>query len=226
MQVGIVRFPGSNCDADVLHLITNLLGHDGRYIWHQESSLDGVECVIIPGGFSFGDYLRCGAMAKASPVMKAVIGFAGGGGRVLGICNGFQILTEAGLLPGALLRNQSGRFCCKDVHIRVESTKGVLTKRCHSGQIVRIPIAHGEGRYYIDEAGYGEIEENQQILFRYCTGKGEITGESNPNGSMENIAGVCNREGNVCGLMPHPERCSEKILGNEDGLPFWISLLS
>ncbi|MBI4209570.1 MAG: phosphoribosylformylglycinamidine synthase subunit PurQ [Deltaproteobacteria bacterium] len=217
MRFGVVVFPGSNCDRDCYHVIRNVLRQDCRFVWHQESSLQGLDAVVLPGGFSYGDYLRVGAVARFSPVMSAVAEFAQGGGLVLGICNGFQILTEAGLLPGVLMRNRSLKFICKSVTIRVESTETPWTNRYQSGQALRIPVAHGDGNFFIDSKNLSELQKNQQILFRYCSPEGEILEEWNPNGSIEAIAGICNRERNVLGMMPHPERCSESILGSEEG---------
>jgi len=225
MRFGIVIFPGSNCDTDAWHALNDQMGAPVDYIWHQETDLSGYDCVILPGGFSYGDYLRTGAVARFSPVMKAVTDFAGKGGLVLGICNGFQILLEAGLLPGAMMRNVGQSFVCKYLNMRVETTDTPYTRGMEHGAVLRIPIAHGEGNYYADEATRKQLEENDQIVFRYCTTEGEITAEANPNGSLENIAGICNRERNVLGLMPHPERCTDPILGSADGRMVWESLL-
>jgi len=225
MRFGIVIFPGSNCDTDAWHALNDQMGAPVDYIWHQVTDLSGYDCVILPGGFSYGDYLRTGAVARFSPVMSAVTDFAGKGGLVLGICNGFQILLEAGLLPGAMMRNVGQTFVCKYVNIRVETTDTPYTRGMERGGVLRIPIAHGEGNYYADEATLKQLEENDQIVLRYCTPEGEITAEANPNGSLKNIAGICNRERNVLGLMPHPERCTDSILGSADGRLVWESLL-
>jgi len=225
MKFGIVVFPGSNCDADCYYVIDQVLEHPVTYIWHQERSLSGIDCVILPGGFSYGDYLRTGAIARFAPVMEEVAEFAEKGGLVLGICNGFQILLEAGLLPGAVRRNESLQFRCKDVFLRVENTSTPYTNLYRQGEVVRFPIAHGEGNYYVDPDLLAQMEANGQIVFRYCTGDGEITPEANPNGALANIAGICNRRGNVLGLMPHPERCCEEIMGNTDGRRLFYSIL-
>jgi phosphoribosylformylglycinamidine synthase len=197
-----------------------------EYIWHQETDLSGFDCIVLPGGFSYGDYLRTGAVARFSPVMNAVAEFAGRGGLVIGICNGFQILLEAGLLPGAMMRNVGQTFVCKYVNIRVETMNTPYTCAMSKGAVLHIPIAHGEGNYYADAATLAELERNDQIVFRYCTPEGAITPEANPNGSLENIAGICNRERNVTGMMPHPERCTDPLLGSSDGRLVWESLLT
>jgi phosphoribosylformylglycinamidine synthase subunit I (EC 6.3.5.3) len=226
MRFGVVVFPGSNCDRDCYHVITRVLGCDAEFVWHERRDLSGFDAVILPGGFSYGDYLRVGAIARFSPVMDAVTEFAERGGLVIGICNGFQILVEAGLLPGALLRNRSLHFICKFVHLRVENAETPFTHRYRKGQVIRIPIAHGDGRYYCDEETLTKLERNGQIVFRYCTPDGQITDDANPNGSVANIAGIINERGNVLGMMPHPERASEAFLGSTDGLLLWQSLLS
>jgi phosphoribosylformylglycinamidine synthase len=225
MRLGVVIFPGSNCDTDTWHALHDQMEAPVDYIWHQETDVSGFDCVILPGGFSYGDYLRTGAVARFSPVMKAVAEFAAQGGLVLGICNGFQILCEAGLVPGAMMRNACQKFVCKYVHIRVETRDTPYTRAMRKGQVLRIPIAHGEGNYYCDEATLAEMKRNDQVVFRYCTPEGAITSEANPNGSLENIAGICNRERNVLGMMPHPERCSDALLGCTDGRFVWESLL-
>jgi len=217
MRFGILVFPGSNCDHDCYHVLKHFLGRPADFIWHQETNLRGFDAVIIPGGFSYGDYLRTGAIAKYSPVMKSVKDFAQAGGPVLGICNGFQILLEAGLLPGAMLRNRSLKFICKDVFVRVESDRTPFTSNLQPGRILTLPIAHAEGNYYTDPETLRDLQENSQIVFRYCTGEGRITEEANPNGSLDAIAGICNRSRNVLGMMPHPERCTEGLEGNTDG---------
>jgi phosphoribosylformylglycinamidine synthase len=226
MKFGVVIFPGSNCDTDAWHALHDQMGAPAEYIWHQETDLSGFDCVILPGGFSYGDYLRTGAIARFSPVMNAVTEFAGKGGLVIGICNGFQILLEAGLLPGAMMRNVGQTFACKYVNIRVETTDTPYTRAMQKGAVLRIPIAHGEGNYYTDAETLEELKRNDQIVFRYCTPDGAITAEANPNGSLENIAGICSRERNVMGMMPHPERCSDPVLGSADGRLVWESLLS
>lgn len=217
MKFGVVVFPGSNCDADCFHVVKEVLGQPVDYVWHQDRDLRGYDCVILPGGFSYGDYLRSGAIARFSPVMGAVEDFASRGGLVLGICNGFQILLEAGLLPGAMRRNDCLQFRCHFVHLRVENPRTPYTSLCREGQVLRIPIAHAEGNYYADGETLRDMEARGQVVFRYCDGEGMVTPASNPNGSVGNVAGVCNREGNVLGMMPHPERAAESILGAEDG---------
>ena len=225
MEFGVVIFPGSNCDTDAWHALHDQMGAPVEYIWHQETELSGFDCVILPGGFSYGDYLRTGAIARFSPVMNAVTEFASKGGLVIGICNGFQILLEAGLLPGAMMRNVGQTFVCKYVNIRVETTNTPYTRAMQKGAVLRIPIAHGEGNYYADAETLAELKRNDQIVFRYCAPDGSITPEANPNGSLENIAGICSRERNVMGMMPHPERCSDPLLGSADGRLVWESLL-
>ncbi|MBI2954568.1 MAG: phosphoribosylformylglycinamidine synthase subunit PurQ [Chloroflexi bacterium] len=225
MRFGVIVFPGTNCDADTFHAIDAVMKQPVEYIWHQEASLDRFDCLILPGGFSYGDHLRAGAIARFSPVMQAVERFAEAGGLVLGICNGFQILTEAGLLPGALLRNDALQFRCKWVDLRVENAATPFTSLCHSGQVLRMPIAHGDGRYFADPDTLRRIEENGQVLLRYCAPDGRLTEESNPNGSLNAIAGICNDRRNVFGLMPHPERCVEPALGGADGLYVLKSIL-
>jgi len=225
VRFGVVIFPGTNCDTDTWHALRDGMGAPVEYVWHEETDLRGFDCVILPGGFSYGDYLRTGAIARFSPVMNAVGEFAEKGGLVLGICNGFQILLEAGLLPGAMMRNVGQSFVCKYVNLRVETTDTPYTRAMEKGAVLRIPIAHGEGNYYADEATLAELKRNDQIVFRFCTPAGEITREANPNGSLENIAGICNRERNVMGMMPHPERCTDALLGSSDGRLVWESLL-
>jgi phosphoribosylformylglycinamidine synthase len=216
-SVGILVFPGSNCDHDAYYAFKSVLGLQTRFIWHKESDLGGVDLILVPGGFSYGDYLRCGAIARFSPVMQEVIKFAEKGGPIVGICNGFQILLEAGLLPGAMLHNKDLRFICKNVHIRLETTNSPFTSSLQKGAVFQIPISHGEGNYTIDPAGLEELKEHDQIVFRYCTEEGEITEAANVNGSVDSIAGICNRGRNVMAMMPHPERAAEEILGNADG---------
>ncbi len=225
MRFGVVVFPGSNCDHDAYHAIGKVLGQPVEFIWHQSEQLEGFDAVVLPGGFAYGDYLRTGAIARFSPVMKAVERFARRGGLVLGICNGFQILLEAGLLPGAMLRNKGLRFICRHVHIRVESTQTPFTCAAQPGQVLKIPIAHSEGSYFCDPATLAELDRNGQIVFRYTTPDGREDPTANPNGSLANIAGISNREGNVLGLMPHPERASEADLGSADGLVIFRSMV-
>lgn len=217
MKFGVVVFPGSNCDADCYHVIKEVLQEEVQYIWHRETSTEGFDALVLPGGFSYGDYLRTGAIASLSPIMPAVVEFARRGGLVIGICNGFQILLEAGLLPGAMLRNDSLQFRCLPVHLRVNATDTPFTHLLREGQVIKVPIAHGEGNYFCDDLTLDELRRNRQIVFTYCDEEGNVTGEANPNGSRANIAGIVNRERNVLGMMPHPERCSENILGGEDG---------
>ncbi|BCA56831.1 Phosphoribosylformylglycinamidine synthase 1 [Nitrospira sp. KM1] len=217
MNIGIVVFPGSNCDHDCEHVFRDVLGQSVTMIWHKETSLNGLDAVVLPGGFSYGDYLRTGAIARFSPVMQAIKQFAAGGGLVLGICNGFQILLEAGLLPGVMLRNRSLHFICKDIYLKVENAATSFSGLCRSGQVLKIPIAHADGNYYTDPVTLAGLQANAQIVFRYCTEEGEVTPAANPNGSLDHIAGIRNAEGNVLGMMPHPERCAEPVLGNEDG---------
>jgi phosphoribosylformylglycinamidine synthase I len=225
VKFGIVVFPGSNCEHDVYHVAKHLLGHEASFLWHKDASFAGVDCVVLPGGFAHGDYLRCGAMARFSPIMKAVEAFARRGGFVFGICNGFQILTEAGLLPGALIRNTGLTYLCQDVYLRVERQDTPYTARIKQGSVLRIPIGHGEGCYYAPEEVLKQLEEKKQVVFRYCDPEGSVTAESNPNGSLRAIAGVCNERGNVLGMMPHPDRCAEEILGNAQGRRIFESIV-
>jgi phosphoribosylformylglycinamidine synthase I len=225
MKFGVVIFPGSNCDHDAHHAISSVLRQPVEFIWHQSEDLSSFDAVILPGGFAYGDYLRTGAIARFSPVMRAVERFARRGGLVLGICNGFQILLEAGLLPGAMLRNSGLRFICRHVHIRVETTATPFTCAAQPGQVLRVPIAHSEGNYFCDVATLTELERNEQIIFRYTDAEGRQTAAANPNGSLAAIAGICNRERNVLGLMPHPERASEAALGSADGLVVFRSMV-
>lgn len=226
MKFGVVVFPGSNCDADVFHVVRDVLQQSVDYIWHESTDVSGYDCIVLPGGFSYGDYLRAGAIARFAPVMPAIRAFAEKGGLVLGICNGFQILLEAGLLPGAMLRNKSVQFRCEWIHMRVEQNRTPFTSKYRDGEIVRMPIAHGEGNYYTDKEMLAGLERRGQIVFRYCDSEGQITAIANPNGTLKNIAGICNERGNVLGLMPHPERCSELLLGGSDGLTLWQSALN
>ncbi len=224
MKFGVVVFPGSNCDHDAFYAISNVLQQPVEFIWHQSENLAHCDAVILPGGFSYGDYLRTGAIARFSPVMKSVEKFANSGGLVLGICNGFQILCEAGLLPGAMMRNSGLRFICRHVHVRVEQTDTPFTCAAQKGQILKIPIAHSDGNYTCDAATLAELEKNRQVIFRYTTPDGSNDAAGNPNGSMNNIAGICNRARNVVGLMPHPERAVESALDSADGLVVFRSL--
>ena len=217
MKFGVVVFPGSNCDHDAYHALGQVLHQPVEFLWHQSEQIAGFDAIVLPGGFAYGDYLRTGAIARFSPVMRAVEKFARAGGLVLGICNGFQILCEAGLLPGVLTRNAGLRFICRQVHIRVETTDTPFTVEAKSGQVLKMPIAHAEGNYFCVEATLAELERNRQIVFRYTTPEGREDAAANPNGSLANIAGVCNEGRNVVGLMPHPERCSEALLGGTDG---------
>jgi phosphoribosylformylglycinamidine synthase len=226
MKFSIVVFPGSNCDHDAYHAAKHVLGHDAEFVWHKETHLKGADVVVLPGGFSHGDYLRTGAIARFSPVMTAVADFARAGGPTLGICNGFQILCEAGLLPGAMLRNRDLKFHCEYVSIRVEETDTPFTALAKVGQVLRIPIAHGEGNYYAEPAVIDELETNRRVIFRYCDSRGDITDAANPNGALHSIAGVCNAGRNVVGLMPHPERACEPSLGSADGLVLFESVVS
>jgi phosphoribosylformylglycinamidine synthase subunit PurQ / glutaminase len=228
MKFGVVQFPGSNCDDDAYHAIGSVVGQPVEFIWHQSEQVNGFDALILPGGFAFGDYLRTGAIARFSRVMKAVGRFARSGGLVLGICNGFQILLEAGLLPGAMTRNDGLRFLCRQVHVRVEQTDTPFTCAARPGQILKIPIAHMEGNYFCDAAMLAELERNRQIIFRYARPDGAVDEhdhEANPNGSLAAIAGICNRERNVAGLMPHPERADESVLGSTDGLVILRSMV-
>jgi phosphoribosylformylglycinamidine synthase I len=226
MRFGVVVFPGSNCEHDCFYVLEKVMGQDVQYIWHGDTDISGYDCVVLPGGFAYGDYLRTGAVARFSPVMKSVEKFAAGGGYVIGICNGFQILSEAGLLPGAMMRNTGLKFICRFVDIRVETTSTPWTAGAAKGQVLSMPIAHNEGNYQVDPEVLEEMKRQGQVVFRYCSPEGSVLPEYNPNGATEGIAGVCSREGNVLGLMPHPERASEIELGSADGLVIWNSLLS
>jgi len=217
MRVGVVVFPGSNCDHDTYHVLKHVCGQDARFVWHKDDDLAGLDAVVLPGGFSYGDYLRTGAIARFSPVMRAVAAFAKRGGPVLGICNGFQILQEAGLLPGAMLRNRRVKFLSQPVHVRVERDDTIATAGLTRGSVLTMPIAHGEGNFFLPEADLDSLEGEGQVVFRYTTRDGRVTDESNVNGSCRSIAGLCNRERNVVGLMPHPERAAEPELGSADG---------
>jgi len=224
MKFGIVILPGSNCDHDTMHVVKDVLGADAEFLWHKDPDVKGSDCVIIPGGFAYGDYLRAGALAKFAPIMEPIRKHAAAGGLVFGICNGFQVLTEVGLLPGAFMRNQHLRFLGRDVHLLTEQTNTQFTSELVEGQILKMPVAHGEGNYYADAATLDDLERNGQVIFRYCDAEGRLTSEANPNGSARSIAGICNRGRNVLGMMPHPERASEKVLGNADGLAMFKSI--
>jgi len=224
VKFGVVVFPGSNCDHDTYHVISKVIGQPVDFIWHRQNSLGDCDAVILPGGFAYGDYLRTGAIARFSPVMGAVKEFAARGGLVMGICNGFQILCEAGLLPGALMRNKDLKFICRHINIRVEATDTPFSNRCQKGQVMSVPIAHGDGNYYCDAATLSELQRENRIIFRYSEPTGQLSEEGNPNGSLDNIAGICNRDRNVLGMMPHPERASEALLGSNDGRIIFYSL--
>ena len=225
MKFGVVVFPGSNCDSDAFHACLDVLGQPTAYLWHKDHDLQGVDCVILPGGFSYGDYLRSGAIARFSPLMREVRAFAAKGGLVLGICNGFQVLLELNLLPGAMLRNKKLKFLCRQVTIRVENEWTPFTRNARPGQILRIPIAHFDGNWYAPPETLKEVEDNGQVVFRYCAPSGALTEGADVNGSLHAVAGLINKEGNVCGLMPHPERAVEPVLGSVDGLVVLTSLL-
>ncbi|MBI4368500.1 MAG: phosphoribosylformylglycinamidine synthase subunit PurQ [Candidatus Omnitrophica bacterium] len=225
MKAAVVVFPGSNCDSDCWHVLNDVMKTEVEYVWHKETALPDVDLVVLPGGFSYGDYLRCGAIARFSPVMNAVMNHAEQGRPIIGICNGFQVLLEVGLLPGAMLRNRSLRFVCKHVYLRTENSETVFTNRLSSGEVLQIPIAHGEGNYFCDEKTLEELEAGNQIVFRYCSQAGETGASYNPNGSLAHIAGITNRKGNVLGMMPHPERASEDVLNAGDGRKIWESVL-
>ncbi len=224
MKFGVLVFPGSNCDHDAYHVVSKHVGQPVDFVWHREEDLSEYDAVIVPGGFSYGDYLRCGALAKFSPVMGAVKKFAEEGKFVFGICNGFQILCEAGLLPGALIRNRGLHFICKHVNLRVENGSTPYTSELAEHDVLSIPIAHAEGNYVCDDETFARLEANRQVVFRYCDENGEVTDEANPNGARSNIAGICNEKGNVLGMMPHPERACEELLGSNDGREIFRSL--
>jgi len=215
-KFGVVVFPGSNCDHDAYFAVKKILGFQSEFLWHKEKDLKGSDVIILPGGFSYGDYLRTGAIARFSPIMESVYKFAENGGIVIGICNGFQILLELGLLPGVMMKNESLKFVCKDVYLRIESNNNIFTKSVHQ-KVLKIPVAHGDGNYFADETTLNELEANNQVLFRYVSPEGNVEDGFNPNGSLNNIAGIINKKKNVMGLMPHPERCCDPILGNTDG---------
>lgn len=226
MKFGVVVFPGSNCDNDMLYVLETIMGQEVVKLWHKDTDLQGCEFIVLPGGFSYGDYLRSGAIARFSPIMEKVIEFANNGGYVMGICNGFQILCESGLLPGALLHNNSHKFICKNVNLSTQTSNTLVTNKLAEGQNILIPIAHGEGRYHADADTLKSLNDNDQVLFRYCDADGNITDDSNPNGATENIAGICNANRNVFGMMPHPERAADEELSNTDGRALFESILA
>ena len=226
MKFGVLVFPGSNCDHDAYHVIAEIARQPVTFLWHDSSDLENCDAILVPGGFAYGDYLRTGAIARFSPVMQSVKKFAASGGLVLGICNGFQILCEAGLLPGALMRNAGLKYICKQVHLRTETTDSPFTNQLKPGQVVQIPIGHMEGNYFCDQETLATLKRDDRIVFRYCDGGGAITSAANPNGSLENIAGILNEGRNVLGMMPHPDRSSERLLGSADGLLIFQSLVS
>jgi phosphoribosylformylglycinamidine synthase len=226
MKFGVVIFPGSNCDEDIIYVLEKVLGQQVVRLWHKDHDLQGAEFIVLPGGFSFGDYLRSGAIARFSPIMQEVIQFAAKGGYVMGICNGFQILAEAGLVPGALLHNKTRKFVCKNIFLKAQTTNSLVTAQVNPEQALKIPVAHGEGNYFADEETLKSLYDNDQILFKYCDESGNVTEEANYNGSLDNIAGVCNISRNVFGMMPHPERAADTLLGNEDGLAIFESILA
>lgn len=226
MKFGVVVFPGSNCDKDMIYVLQNIMNQEVVSLWHKDTDLQGCDFIVLPGGFSYGDYLRSGAIARFSPIMEKVIEFANNGGYVLGICNGFQILCESGLLPGALLHNNSHKFICKNVHLSTQTINTAVTSTLQREQVLKIPIAHGEGRFFADADTLKRLNENDQILFRYCDEEGQITAECNPNGAEENIAGICNEKRNVFGMMPHPERAADQELSNTDGRTLFEGILN
>jgi len=226
MKFGVVIFPGSNCDEDIIHVLEKIMGQQVVRLWHKDHDLQNVDFVILPGGFSFGDYLRSGAIARFSPIMQEVIQFAAKGGYVWGICNGFQILAEAGLVPGALLHNRTRKFICNNFYLKAQTTNSLLTSQVDPAKALKIPIAHGEGNFFADADTLKALNDNDQVLFRYCDAAGNITAEANPNGAIENIAGICNKGRNVFGMMPHPERAADGLLANEDGLAIFESILA
>ncbi|MEX1062890.1 MAG: phosphoribosylformylglycinamidine synthase subunit PurQ [Balneolaceae bacterium] len=224
-KIGVIIFPGSNCDHDAYHAMKHVMGADTKFIWHKEHDLSEVDLLVIPGGFSYGDYLRSGAIARFSPIMQAVVRYAEEGRPVMGICNGFQILLESGLLPGAMLHNRKLRFICKNVSVRTENNQTIYTKGLREGDVLTFPVSHGEGNYFIDDDGLKRLQDNRQVIFRYCDGDGELTEESNINGSVDSIAGICNAGGNILGMMPHPERAVESLLGTDDGKKLFETVL-
>ena len=226
MKFGVVVFPGSNCDEDIIYVLEKIMGQQVVRLWHKDHDLQGADFIVLPGGFSFGDYLRSGAIARFSPIMTEVIQFAAKGGYVLGICNGFQVLTESGLLEGALLHNENRKFICRNIYMKQQTSNSMITRNIDPERALKIPVAHGEGNYFAEADVLKSLYDNDQVLFRYCDESGNITDDANPNGSLENIAGVCNANRNVFGLMPHPERASDSLLANEDGLALFESILS
>ncbi len=226
MNFGVVVFPGSNCDHDAYHVLKHEMNVNVQFLWHKDTNVSAYDCIILPGGFSYGDYLRCGAIAKFSPVMKEIVDFAKNGKPVIGICNGFQILLETGLLPGAMLRNRDLQFICRDVYLRVENTDTPFTNLCNTGDRIKIPIAHMEGNYFADPETLKMLNDNEMVIFRYSDMKGELKDEWNYNGAIESIAGICNKQRNVLGMMPHPERCSEAALGNMNGKVIFQSVIA
>jgi len=226
MKFGVVIFPGSNCDEDIIYVLEKILGQQVARLWHKDQDLQGADFIVLPGGFSFGDYLRSGAIARFSPIMHEVIRFASKGGYVMGICNGFQILTEAGLLPGALLHNENRKFICRNIFLKSQTSNSLVTSQILPERVLKIPVAHGEGNYFCNADVLKSLNDNQQVLFRYCDEAGNINLETNPNGSLDNIAGICNSSRNVFGFMPHPERAADPLLANEDGLAIFESILS
>jgi len=225
MKLGVVIFPGSNCDEDMIYVLEEIMEQEVVKLWHKDTDLQNVKGILLPGGFSYGDYLRSGAIARFSPIMESVVNFANKGGFVFGVCNGFQILCESGLLPGALLHNESQKFICKNIYVKAETNKSIVTREINTSRSLMIPIAHGEGKYYADNETIKEMRQNGQIIFRYCDEFGKLSAESNPNGSIDNIAGICNATKNVFGMMPHPERASDDELGNTDGLAIFESII-
>ncbi len=223
--IGVIVFPGSNCDHDAYHALKHVMGAETRFLWHKDNDLSGIDLLVIPGGFSYGDYLRSGAIARFSPIMQEVIQYSKQGKPVLGICNGFQILLEAGLLPGAMLYNEKLRFVCKNVYIRLENEDTLFTRGLEKGELLDIPVSHGEGNYFIDRDGLRELQDQNRIVFRYCNSEGFISAESNVNGSVDSIAGICNPTGNILGMMPHPERAVEPLLGSTDGKKIFEAVL-
>jgi phosphoribosylformylglycinamidine synthase subunit PurQ / glutaminase len=226
MKFGVIIFPGSNCDHDAYYAISEVAKEPVTFLWHDSSDLQNCDAIIVPGGFAYGDYMRTGAIAALAPIMKSVAGFAKGGGLVLGICNGFQILCEAGLLPGVLMRNVGLKYICKQVYLRTENANTPFTCACKEGEVLKVPIGHMEGNYFCDEPTLATLKREQRIVFRYCTPEGQITTAANPNGALENIAGICSAGRNVCGMMPHPDRSSEAMLGSADGLKIFHSMIS
>ncbi|WP_257666124.1 phosphoribosylformylglycinamidine synthase subunit PurQ [Parapedobacter tibetensis] len=226
MKFGVVIFPGSNCDEDIIYVLEHVMGQEVVRLWHKDHDLQGAEFIVLPGGFSYGDYLRSGAIARFSPILQEIIAYANKGGYLMGICNGFQILAEAGLVPGALLHNRQRKFICDNVYLKAQTTNSLITSQLDLNRAYKIPVAHGEGNYFADNDTLKALNDHDQVLFRYCDAAGNVTEAANPNGSSENIAGVCNRSRNVFGMMPHPERAADSLLGNEDGLGIFESVLN